>query len=131
MHDDEMPPDTSAPSTTTSTSQIDNEFTISEPTAAGGIRSDFQQALLAHIQPYRRYPTEALRDHAQGQVGVAFVMSRGGIVLGITIEHSSGNKALDTAAVNTVLNAQPLPAIPLGLSDPLKIELPVKFDSPG
>ena len=57
-------------------------------------------------------------------------MDRNGIVLGIWIKQSSGYPVLDKEAVATVLRAQPLPAIPAELPDPLNITLPMVFGYP-
>jgi periplasmic protein TonB len=106
-------------------------FTLSLPTDGrnAGIISEFQRQLFAHIETYRQYPLAARRARIQGTVELMFAMDRNGIVLGVWIKRSSGYPVLDKEAVATVLRAQPLPAIPAKLPDPLNITLPVSFGS--
>jgi protein TonB len=49
-------------------------------------------------------------------------------VLGAWIKTSSGQQVLDQAAIDTIRRAQPMPAIPSGLPDSLKIEVALGFD---
>ncbi|HEY4124884.1 MAG TPA: energy transducer TonB [Rhizomicrobium sp.] len=95
---------------------------------AAAIATSFQRQLLAHIEPYRRYPNEAKQAKIEGSVQLLFTMDRSGRVLAIRVLNSSGNRALDREAVETVLRSQPLPAIPNDLPDPLNIALPVDFN---
>jgi protein TonB len=111
-------------------SQSAGASTPAQPSAPGGaIPSDvadaFERALLEHIEPYRRYPSDAMG--ASGTVELMFTMDRGGVITGVWIRQSSGSAALDREAVATVLRAQPLPQIPPELPDPLNITLPVSF----
>ncbi|HEY4078747.1 MAG TPA: energy transducer TonB [Rhizomicrobium sp.] len=112
-------------------SQPSGASTPAEPSAPGGaIPSDiadaFERALLEHIEPYRRYPSDAMG--ASGTVELMFTMDREGVITGVWIRQSSGSAALDREAVATVLRAQPLPHIPPELPDPLNITLPVSFN---
>jgi len=95
-----------------------------------GIISEFQRRLFARIETCRQYPATARRARLQGVVELIFAMDRNGIVLGIWIKQSSGYPVLDKEAVATVLRAQPLPAIPAELPDPLNITLPMVFGYP-
>jgi protein TonB len=88
---------------------------------------EFRERLHDHIAQFRQYPVALNPKRIDGRVEVEFVMSRKGAILNIWISHSSGNIALDKAAVETVLRAQPLPAIPANLPDPIEIALPVDF----
>jgi len=97
---------------------------------ASSIASKFQKTLLAHIAHYRRYPSQARRDGLQGVVLVVFAMQRSGNVLDVWIESSSGRTVLDSAAVDTIRRAQPLPAIPPQLPDRLNISVPIAFALP-
>lgn len=92
---------------------------------------DYQRRLLAHIEPYKRYPEAASDAQPRGTVQLVFQIDRGGRVLGIWISHSSGFAILDTAAIDTVRRAAPLPAIPAGLPDSMAVQLPVEFSGPG
>ncbi len=66
---------------------------------------------------------------AAGTVTAVFSMDRGGKLLGVWIKSSSGQAALDQAAIDTIRRAQPLPAIPRTLPDSMKIEMALGFDS--
>ncbi len=99
--------------------------------AVAAIGSDYQRQLLAHIEPYRRYPDDAGQAGVGGVVRLAFQIDRSGGVQGVWISRSSGSASLDAAAVATVRRAEPLPAIPAGLPDTLVVELPVAFSAPG
>ena len=90
----------------------------------------FQRALLSHIAKYRHYPDQARRDRVQGSVQLVFAMRRNGTVTDIWVKTGSGHVALDHAAVDTILKAQPLPPIPAGLPDTLNIAMPVDFSLP-
>ncbi|HEY4275029.1 MAG TPA: TonB family protein, partial [Rhizomicrobium sp.] len=94
------------------------------------VASEFERQLLAHIEPYRHYPTGVGRDRPTGVVEIMFAMDRDGIVTGVWIKQSSGYPILDQEAVATVLRAQPLPHIPQDLPSPLNIALPVSFAPP-
>jgi protein TonB len=63
------------------------------------------------------------------KVTVSFTVSAGGGISGVRIVQSSGNRALDDAAVTMVRRAVPLPAIPpeIGRTS-LRLSLPVRFD---
>ena len=103
------------------------------PSANGkdtGIISEFQRRLFARIETCRQYPATARRARLQGVVELIFAMDRNGIVLGVWIKQSSGYPVLDKEAIATVLRAQPLPAIPAELPDPLNITLPIAFGYP-
>lgn len=98
--------------------------------ASSSIALKYQKTLLAHIAHYRRYPVAARREGLQGVVLVVFAMQRDGNVLDVWIETSSGQTVLDSAAVDTIRRAQPLPAIPPQLPDRLNISVPVAFALP-
>jgi periplasmic protein TonB len=90
--------------------------------------AQFREALLHHIASYQRYPKAAERNRLQGTVDAVFSMSRDGRLLGVWIKTSSGVPELDRAAIDTIRRAQPLPAIPAVLPDPMRIELALGFD---
>ena len=92
---------------------------------------DYQRRLLAHIEPYKRYPEAASDARPRGTVQLVFQIDRAGRVLGVWVSRSSGSAALDMAAMDTVRRAAPLPAIPAGLPDAMAVQLPVEFGAPG
>lgn len=95
---------------------------------AGAVGSDYQRRLLAHIEPFKRYPADA---GANGIVQLVFEINRDGGVLGVWVAKSSGSAVLDAAAVDMVRRSQPVPAIPDGLPDLLTVRLPVAFSEHG
>ncbi|MEH0196568.1 energy transducer TonB [Caulobacter sp. CCNWLY153] len=88
---------------------------------------EYRRRLLAHIRVYRQYPDAANLARIGGAVHLLFGLTRNGSVTEVRIVHTSGVPALDDAAVDTVLRAQPLPPIPTGLPDRLTVQLPVSF----
>jgi protein TonB len=87
----------------------------------------FQQSLLKHIARFQRYPGAA-HNRLQGTVKTFFSIDRKGRLLGVWVVTSSGQRLLDTEAVETIKRAQPLPFIPAGLPDRLTIEAQLAFD---
>ena len=94
--------------------------------SAGSI---FQNTLYDHIGEYETYPEEALQQHLQGVVLVVFTMDRTGAVLRVWVKKTSGAPILDRAATQSILRAQPLPAIPPQLPDQITVELPISFST--
>jgi len=88
----------------------------------------FQQALLHHVARYQRYPNAARAARLYGSVGTVFSMRRDGAVLGVWITNSSGQKIFDKEAIDTIRRAQPMPAIPPELPDPLTVQTTLVFD---
>jgi periplasmic protein TonB len=81
----------------------------------------WQSRLLAHLE--RRKP------RSKGERGVAYVTFRldaAGTVLSVRLARSSGNPAIDQAAVSLVRRASPVPPPPPDAS--LTITVPVKFN---
>lgn len=98
--------------------------------ANAALGSDYAREILAHIEPFKRYPEDANRNGVRGVVQLVFELDREGRVLGVWVARSSGFASLDSAAVDTLRRADPLPAIPLGLPDALTVQLPVEFSGP-
>lgn len=77
-----------------------------------------------------RHRSEVAAGGARNRrVTVSFTVASDGRVSGVQVAASSGNAALDEAAVAMVRRADPLPAIPpeIGRSS-LRLSLPVRFD---
>src|SRR5262249_24560962 len=68
--------------------------TISEKAQA-----NWQKSLVAHINRYKRYPTEARTHKVEGIVSVEFTLDRSGQILSSRVAHSSGSVVLDEEAV--------------------------------
>jgi periplasmic protein TonB len=88
----------------------------------------FKEALFRHILRYQRYPKAAESKGLQGTVKAVFSMDREGKLLGVWIKSSSGQAALDQAAIDTIRRAQPLPVIPPALPDSMTVDVALGFD---
>jgi protein TonB len=99
----------------------------STPIPGGGNPSNFIDAVYRHLERYRRYPKEASETGISGVVYLSFRMSRDGSVRNINVVRSSGHVVLDEAAVETIRRAQPLPRIPLSMSNFVTIEIGLDF----
>lgn len=88
----------------------------------------WQGALLAQLEKFKRYPSEAMADHQEGVPTVTFSMDRKGHVLSVTLAQSSGHALLDQEALALPSRAQPLPIPPDSVAgDPIKLTVPVEF----
>ncbi len=92
------------------------------------VKETFRSELLRHIARFQRYPRAAETLHLKGTVLTVFSMGRDGSVLAVWVGTSSGQPALDQAAIDTIRRAQPLPHIPAVLPDSLKVEVALGFD---
>lgn len=70
----------------------------------------YNSLVYGHLQQYKSYPASA--NGASGHPVAHFVLSRTGNVLSASIVQSSGNAALDAAALASVRNANPFPPFP-------------------
>lgn len=91
-------------------------------------RATFRTELLRHIARFERYPKAAQRHHLQGTVRTVFKIGRDGRLLDVRVAISSGQPILDQAAIDTIRRAEPLPPIPSGLPDTLKVDVAMGFD---
>ena len=80
----------------------------------------------ARIEKRKRYPLAA--DGASGTVTVRLTITRSGALADLSVVASSGNAALDAAAIKAVRAAGRFPAAPEGLSqDSTSFTLPMRF----
>lgn len=90
--------------------------------------SSWQSRLLAHLEQHKRFPSQALSRRQRGTVLVAFCLDRSGRVLAQAVNTSSGHASLDTAALDMLVRAQPLPAPPPEIPGAvLQLTVPVRF----
>jgi TonB family protein len=76
----------------------------------------------------KTYPSKARDKGKQGKTLVSFKIGKGGEIIKLLIENSSGHKVLDEAARMAVSNAQPFPPIPEKLNKQFAfLELPISF----
>jgi periplasmic protein TonB len=105
------------------------------PTAGAAVQTlprdviRWESALAAHIERFKRYPTEARARDEQGTVRVAFTIDREGHVLSSRILQSSGSPALDRETLEMLVRAQPMPPPPPNLpARELSFVVPVRFN---
>lgn len=119
------PPATEAPPAQT---QAAPSASASSSQSSSQAPATWQSALLAQLEKFKRYPTEAMADHQEGVPTVTFAMNRQGHVLWVKLAHSSGHTLLDTEALALPKRAQPLPVPPESVTgDPLTLTVPVEF----
>ena len=83
--------------------------------------------VLARLERYRRYPSDAQHARQQGTAYIRFRISRDGHVLSSSLDRSSGYPALDDAALETLRRADPLPKIPADRPDEIELLVPIEF----
>ena len=90
--------------------------------------ANWQGVLLAHLEKHKKYPKSARKRHEQGTGFLRFRMDRNGTVLNFALARSSGHAALDEEVLAMIARAQPLPALPAEITDPVvEIVVPVQF----
>lgn len=87
----------------------------------------YRQAIMAQLATARRYPQGPLLAGYQGTGATLFHIDRDGRLLDVSIETSTGHKALDREALALVRRAAPFPAVPAEMPDRLEIRLPIRF----
>lgn len=84
----------------------------------------YQQRIRRQIQRYL-----PAGEFGPGYVAVGLRLSRSGRLLKAYVQHSSGNSAVDRAALHCVRAAQPYPAIPPGIGTAqLGLSIPFRFE---
>lgn len=90
------------------------------------LRAGWGAAIRGRIERRKSYPSAA--RGASGTVTVQLAISRSGKLAGVSVVQSSGNAALDGAAIKAVTAAGRFPAAPKGLSDAsYSFTLPMQF----
>ena len=90
-------------------------------------RDQYVKKLAAQVQRSLFYPEQALRDRRTGEAVVRIALAAEGNVLSAVIARSSGNGALDQAAVTAVLRASPFAPTPVGVPNPMNVDVEVVF----
>jgi TonB family protein len=89
-------------------------------------RVTWQKELLAHLDKFKRYPSE--RSHTSAEIVITMSLDRMGRVLSANIAKGSGDEAFDHAAIAMVERASPVPPPPPLIADEgLDFSLPVIF----
>ncbi|RYF43033.1 MAG: TonB family protein, partial [Cytophagaceae bacterium] len=90
------------------------------------IRKTWEKQLVVHLARYRSYPTIAANQNAQ--VTLSFVLDQTGHLVSATVAKSSGDAAIDQAALTMMQRADPVPAPPASVaSKGLNFSLPIVF----
>lgn len=89
----------------------------------GGLMAQWGGAIRAAVQRQQRLPGGARRS---GTVHLRLEVHSNGRLLGVQLHQSSGQAALDRAAIEAVQRAR-IPAAPAGLSGAYQFNLPVHF----
>ncbi|MFM9890897.1 MAG: TonB family protein [Rickettsiales bacterium] len=94
------------------------------------IRERYEQQISGWIQLHKVYPASA--GGREGRVVVRMRIDRAGAVRYYAIEQSSGIDAIDTAAIDMVRRANPVPAVPENYPAGSLIEflIPITFHAP-
>jgi protein TonB len=97
---------------------------VARPSAAA--IASWQRQLMAHLERHKRFPPEAHGAH--GIATLAFSIDRNGRLLASRIVGSSGSPVLDSATLEMIRRASPLPPPPTGMSDgQLSFTLPIRY----
>ena len=96
------------------------------PTRGAADNAAYRNALLAKIWGAARYPEAARERGATGVATVRFALDGGGAVTLADLAQSSGDRALDDAALAAVRRASPLPAPPTDA--PRAYSAPIRFE---
>lgn len=90
----------------------------------------WERELGIHLNKHKRYPAGA--KHRDGQVMVSFTIDRLGHLVAANVAASSGDPALDQAALTMMHEADPVPPPPPSVADQsLTFTLPVIFKTRG
>ena len=80
--------------------------------------------LVAHLNRHKRHPGGG----ATGTASISFTINRSGSVTGVRLTRSSGNAALDRAAVALARRASPVPAPPSSVpGGSVTVNVPIRF----
>jgi len=122
------------PATTSPQASTEDKAAVAEQSVHGAteqIRSDraaYMRALMAALLQHRSYPPEARKQRARGTVHVRFSLNREGHVLAASIARGAGFEILETAALQVLRSADPLPPIPDSLGvDRLTVTVPIEY----
>jgi protein TonB len=93
-----------------------------------GIGDDYLERVRRYVSRYKRYPDDAVRRREEGRVILAFTIARDGSVLRAEVEHSSGHRVIDQAALNMLSAASPVPPLPTTFrGDRITVAMPFAF----
>ncbi|MEL1263039.1 energy transducer TonB [Pseudoxanthomonas putridarboris] len=95
---------------------------------ASSAEQTWENALLTHLERYKRYPGAAQARRQEDVVYLRFTMDRSGKVLNWNIERSNGYTLLDGEVNALIQRASPLPVPPKGVGgNTVEMVVPVEF----
>lgn len=94
--------------------------------ASAGEVASWRGALVAHLDRFKRSPPGG----GSGTARVSFSVTASGGVSSVRLASSSGDPALDEAALMMVQRADPVPAPPSGMGARVSLSVPVHFSGP-
>lgn len=89
--------------------------------------TEYQRRLFESVARHSYYPPEAMPFDLAGVTTLAFRLDRLGYVVDSWIQESSGSQMLDTAAVEALHRAEPLPPVPPSL--PVELDYVIQIDA--
>ncbi len=90
---------------------------------------DYYAILSRAIRDHAAYPRAALERGLTGEVQISFTLRRDGEVRSVKLKKSSGERELDSGALEAVRGASPMPPIPSTLDvEELRLKVPIRFD---
>jgi protein TonB len=89
---------------------------------------NWKSQLVASLERYKRYPSEAQSRGEQGIAQLAFNVDRSGGVHHARIVRSSGSSLLDRESLILVERAQPLPPPPEMSGSQIAIMVPIRYN---
>ena len=97
-----------------------------QPAIGSGVSpARWHSRLTAHIRRHQRKPRGGA---ASGTAVVKFTVNAGGALVALSLARSSGNAALDAAALESVRRAAPMPAPPDGLpASAMTVMQPIRY----
>ena len=96
-----------------------------DPLAGGGV-ADYAVILRRHVAAYISAPAGGSGRRSTGTVVVRFRVARDGMIVDARVLQAM-SAPLDEAALATLWRAEPLPGVPLNLTAPLEVDVPIEF----
>ena len=97
--------------------------------SAARARATWMSRLSAHLNRYKRTPSDQSGWHERRTARVTFTVDRNGRVLSSRLAGSSGISGLDQESLAMIRRADPVPAPPADLaSATITVTVPVRFD---
>ncbi len=84
--------------------------------------SNYRGRVQSHLARYKRKV-----GSSRGRVVVSFTLARSGGVRGVRVVRSSGNGAIDRAALSMVRRASPFPKMPAGGPASMRFSVPISY----